>query len=72
MSACGVLGIIPRRPFENAQEFHAHVLAVYPVNGAARQRQVNLIVQASKEAEHGRQAAVIELIKRVRGLSLAA
>jgi len=71
-NACAKIGAVPKKRFDTVDDFHGHILELYPApNERAKAAQVSAMRRAIKEAEQGHVEAAAVCIKNIQKLVAA-
>ena len=71
-NACAKLGDAPKKRFETVDDFHGHILELYPApTERAKAAQVSAMRRAIKEAEQGHVEAAAMCIRDIQKLVTA-
>jgi hypothetical protein len=68
-NACAKTGAVPKKRFDTVQDFHGHILELYPApTERAKAAQATALQRAIKEAEQGHIEAAAVCIRNIQKL----
>ncbi len=68
-NACAKTGAVPKKRFDTVQDFHGHILELYPAaTERAKAAQVTALRRAIQEAEQGHVEAAAMCIRNIQRL----